>query len=77
MTSEEETLVEATLSAHRDRDLDGNLRFHPAFHDLDDAGRRIAFASALRARAIEASMDPEGLSPTVRAVLARIRGAVG
>ena len=50
-TPEEETLVEATLSAHRDRDLEGNLRFHPAFHDLDDAGRRRAYEAALRARA--------------------------
>lgn len=73
MTPEDETLVEATLSAHRDRDLEGNVRFHPAFHDLDDEGRRRAFDAALRARAIEASIDPEGLSPTVRAILARIR----
>jgi hypothetical protein len=75
--AERDALVEAVAGAHRPRDPLGGLRAHPAWHDLDDAGRREAFEVALRMRALEAAMDPEGLSTTGRAVLARIRGARG
>lgn len=64
--------IEAVLSAHRERDLDGALRFHPAFYDLDAAGRARAADEAMVLRALEAASDPEGWSSTVRAVLARI-----
>jgi hypothetical protein len=70
-----ETLVEQTAGAHRGRDAGGHILAHPAWHDLDEAGRAEAFAVAERLRALEAALDPEGLSTTARAVLARIRGA--
>lgn len=44
---------------------------------LDDEGRIEAFEAAQRLRVVEAALDPEGLSTTARAVLARIRAAGG
>jgi hypothetical protein len=70
---EREELVERVASAWRPRDLDGDIVAHPAWHDLDDAGRREAFAVATEMRRLEAALDPQGLSGTARAVLARIR----
>ncbi len=70
-----ETLVEKTASAFRARDADGRVLAHPAWHDLDDAGRVEAFETAARLRRMEAAVDGEGLSTTAKAVLARIRGA--
>ena len=69
-----EVLVEQAAGAFRERDAHGRILAHPAWYDLDDAGRAEAFAVAEQARALEAALDPEGLSTTARAVLARIRG---
>lgn len=68
------TLLEQVVSAWRER-VRGEIRGLPAFYDLDEAGRVEAFEQTLRARDLEAAADPEGLSPTARSVLARIRGA--
>ena len=67
-----DTLIEQAAGAHRDRDPHGRILAAPAFHDLDEAGRVEAFEVAARLRAMEAALDPEGLSTTARAVLARI-----
>ena len=76
MAADREVLVELAAGAHRDRDArSGEVRPHPAWLDLDEAGRIEAFEVARRARAIEAALDPEGLSTTARAVLARIAAA--
>jgi hypothetical protein len=73
-TGEREVLVEAAAGAYRARDaVTGALRAHPAWHDLDEAGRREVFDAATRARALEAALDPQNLSSTARAVLSRIR----
>jgi hypothetical protein len=66
-------LVEALTSAHRPRDGRGKLGAHPAFFDLDEDGRAEAFDLQVLTRALEAAADPEGLSTTGHAVLARIR----
>jgi hypothetical protein len=68
-------LIEQAAGAFRGRDAHGNVLAHPAFHDLDAPGREEAFALAERLRPVEAALDPEGLSSTARAVLARIRAA--
>lgn len=68
-----EELVEQALSAWRPRDRDGGLRGHPAWHDLDEAGRQEVFEQTLRLRQLEAALDPQGLSTTARAVLSRLR----
>ena len=72
MTREEEDLlIEQVASAHRPPSID-ELRYHPAWHDLDAAARTRAFELASTLRPLEAALDPEGLSTTARAVLARI-----
>ncbi len=73
MTPEEELLLEQVTSAHRERGFDGAVRGHPAWFDLDDAGRVEAYEATLTLRALEQAADPEGLSTTARAVLARLR----
>jgi hypothetical protein len=65
-------LVERVAAAHRERGVDGAIRWHPAWHDLDEAGRREAFEVTTRQRAMEAALDPRGLSGTAREVLERI-----
>ena len=72
MTREEEDLlVEQVAGAYRPPSLD-ELRYHPAWHDLDAAARVRAFDLAAALRPLEAALDPDGLSSTARAVLARL-----
>lgn len=71
-SDDNELLIEQVVGAWRPVDRDGTVRSHPAWHDLDDEGRREAFATATRQRTIEAALDPEGLSSTARVVLARL-----
>jgi len=66
-----ERLVEALAGAWRPQDP-RRLGYHPAFYDLDDAGRVAAFDRAVQLRQMESALDPEGLSTTVRAIIARI-----
>ena len=68
-----EVLVEAAAGAWRPRHPGGRLGPHPAWADLDEAGRREAFEAARQSRRLEALLDPEGLSTTARAVMARVR----
>jgi hypothetical protein len=75
--NDREALIEALAGAYRARDPHGAVTSHRAFHDLDDAGRLEAFDAARRLRLLEAALDPQGLSTTARAVLARIRAAGG
>jgi hypothetical protein len=74
MTSRE-SLVEAAVTSWRQRSLSGTIQSHPAWADLDEPGRREAFDETVRARALEAALDPDGLTTTGRVVLARIRAA--
>lgn len=70
-----EALIEALAGAHRHRSALGEARPHPAFFDLDEAGREEAFELSRALRRLESALDPDGLSTTARAVLARIRAA--
>lgn len=74
MTTGDELLIEQVVSAWRPRDRDGGVRAHPAWHDLPEDLREVAAKAARTQRRMEAALDPEGLSSTARAVLARIRG---
>ena len=70
-----EALIEAAAGAFRPIGAIGNIgetRAHPAFYDLDESGREAAFEAAFVNRLVEASLDPEGLSSTAKAVLARL-----
>lgn len=75
MTEErdEENLIEQVAGAYRPPSRDA-LRYHPAWHDLDADGRQRAFDLAKTLRTVESALDPEGLSTTARAVLAKIEG---
>lgn len=76
MTSprEDETaLIEETAGAYRPRDPRA-LGTLPAWHDLSPEGREQAFELSVQLRALEAALDPQGRSSTVRAVLARLTG---
>jgi hypothetical protein len=68
----DEALVEAVVSPWRESDSEGRTRAHPAWFDLDDAGRELAFQQASAQRRLEAATDARGWSGTVRAVLARL-----
>jgi len=72
MTPEELLLLEQVVSAHRARTVDGVIKSHPAWHDLDAAGRVAAFDETMKQRALERSADRAGQSSTVKAVLARL-----
>ena len=67
-------LIEQVAGAYRPPARD-ELRYHPRWHDLDAAGRLRAFERARALRALEAALDPDGLSTTAHAVLARITNA--
>ena len=68
-----EPIEESVAGAWRPREPGGGVRFHPGWYDLDEAARLRAFDAATANRALEAALDPERLSATARAVLARIR----
>jgi len=65
-------LVEEAASAWRPRTPDGQTLEHPAWADLDPEARLAAFEDALLMRVLEAALDPDGYSTTVRAVAAAI-----
>ena len=69
-----ETLIEAATTAWRPRSPSGEIRAHPAWADLGAAGRLAAYEATRRLRRLEAARDPDGLSTTARAVLARLGG---
>lgn len=74
MSREIDELIEQVAGADRPVSTD-ELRYHPAWHDLDAPGRQRAYELARSLRPLEAALDPEGLSTTARAVLRRISGA--
>ncbi len=71
--AEEDLLVEQVAGAHRTPPRPfGELRYHAAWHDLSPEARERAFERAAALRGLEAALDPDGLSTTARAVLARV-----
>ncbi len=67
----EDDLIEEAASAWRPRPI-GNLRYHPAWHDLSDEGREASYERTKANRKLEAALDPDGLSTTARSVLAKL-----
>ncbi len=65
-------LIEAVTTAWRPQSPSGELRPHPAWSDLDPAGRLEAYEATRALRRLEAARDPEGLTSTARAVLVRL-----
>lgn len=68
---DESALIEEAAGAFRPRDPRG-LGTLAAWHDLSPEGREAAFEASVQARALEAALDPQGRSQTVKAVLARL-----
>jgi hypothetical protein len=68
-------LIEEVTTAWRPRSPEGQTLTHPAWADLDPAGRSDAFEGALVSRVLEAALDPDGYSTTVRAVASVIAKA--
>lgn len=68
---DEEPLVEEAAGAFRPRDP-RQVAFLPAWHDLTPEGRDAAFRASVELRALEAALDPQGRSATVKAVLGRL-----
>ena len=73
LPEDNEVLIAAVSSAHRDRDVDGSLRFHPNWYDLDEETRREAFEFSAQVRRLESALDASGENSTIKSVLARIR----
>lgn len=72
MDDDRDLLIELLTSAWRPTDRDGGPAFHPGWYDLAPADRRVAHDETTKQRALEAALDPDGLSSTARRVLARI-----
>ncbi len=74
MTGEpNETLIEQAVSAYRERDASGRIMPSPAWWDLPPDSREELFKRQLESRIIERTFTPDGMSTTVRSVLARLR----
>ena len=69
---EQAMLIEEAATAWRPRAPDGRTLEHPAWADLDTVARKAAFEESLAMRVLEAALDPDGYSTTVRAVAAAI-----
>ena len=67
-----ERLVEEALNAWRPRAPSGRILGHPAWADLPAPERERLFAETIQMRLFESALDPDGLSTTARAVLAKI-----
>ena len=72
MNDDRERLLEEVTTAWR-AGGDTGLTY-PAWHDLDEEGRREAFERTALLRALEAALDPDDLSSTGRHVMALIGG---
>jgi hypothetical protein len=74
MTPEErEILIEAVVTAHRERDESGRILPSAEWMDLAPNDRALAFALQSASRRLEAGYHSEGLNSTMRAVIARAR----
>ncbi|MGD8377582.1 MAG: hypothetical protein PVF68_15725 [Acidobacteriota bacterium] len=68
----EDVLLEAAAAAWRELSPDGRLRAAPAWWDLAPDDRDRLHRRQIEARLLEAALDPDGHSSTVKAVLARL-----
>ena len=72
---ERDALIESATTAWRPQHgrAEG-VRAHPAWSDLDAAGRAEVYERTRLLRRLEAALDPDGLSTMARKVLALVRG---
>jgi hypothetical protein len=70
--AEQEVLIAEATTAWRPRTPDGTILAHPVWADLDAVARHTIFDDTSVMRVLEAALDPDGYSTTVRAVAASI-----
>lgn len=71
---ERELLLEAAVTAHRERDREGRLVPPPAWWDLPPEARDELLELQIVTRRLERAVSPTGASGTVLSVLKRIMG---
>jgi hypothetical protein len=67
-------LLEMAASPFRESDVTGRVLPAPAWLDLSPDDRERLFDLQAGSRLLERALDPEGLSGTGKAVVARVRG---
>ena len=67
-----DVLIEAAVSAFRERNAFGRILPASAWWDLAPEDREALFGRQLESRLLERAIDPDGLSSTARAVLERL-----
>ena len=73
MNDPNEILIEEALSAYRERTSSGRIVSSPAWWDLPESAREELYRRQLQSRLIESALAPDGMSSTVRSVLARLK----
>lgn len=68
-----DTLIESAAEAFRERNAAGQVLPSAAWFDLSPEDRERLFEAQIAGRAMERTIDAEGLSGTARAVLTRLR----
>jgi hypothetical protein len=71
-SAETAALIEAAVTAYRERDADGRILPPPAWWDLAPEALDELFAEQVMAREIERATDPAGESATVKAVMGMV-----
>lgn len=66
--------IEGAVTARRERDVEGRIVPSPGWWDLSPEDLDALFLEQTFAREVERVLDPQGMSGTVRAVLAVIAG---
>jgi hypothetical protein len=68
-----EILIEQAVSAYRERTASGRILPSPAWWDLSPESRDELFAKQLQSRIVERALDHDGMTSTIKSVLARLR----
>lgn len=68
----DQELIEAAVTAYRERDTEGRIVPSAAWWDLSPELAEKLFRAQVLTREIERALDPEGQTGTAKAVLARI-----
>jgi hypothetical protein len=73
MDDPKEILMEAAVSAYRERNASGRIVASPAWWDLPPDSRNELYERQLQSRLLERAIAPDGMSTTVRSILKRLK----
>jgi hypothetical protein len=65
-------LMEAAVSAYRERDASGRILSSPAWWDLSPDSRSELFDRQIQSRLLERALARDGMSTTVRSILRKL-----